>query len=108
MEMNAQTEAEALSRQKHGMRQLSLSNLIAEYAACGYHFDPSMACNCQARYMSGPRAGESYPARTLYPVQSDDGKSAFHFEARRDSNYACLQALRNSVFAVSRGRIVEV
>lgn len=104
--MDAQTEA--LHRVKSGTRQLSLAQFKAEFAALGYRFDASMACKSVARYVTGPRAGETYPANSWYPVQSDDGLSAWNVDARRDDKFKALQKLRNDVFAVHAGYVIEV
>ena len=102
------TQIEVSRRTQAGARCLALEQFKAEYARLGYRFDRSCDCASQARYMSGPHAGASYPALSLYPVEADTGRSAWNVESRRDANFKALQALRGEVFAVSRGRIVEV
>lgn len=106
--MNNSVEHEAAYRAAQGQRQLTLTQYMQEYAAIGYTFDRSCDTQGIARYMSGERAGASYPCLTLYPVQTDDKVSAWNVNARRDANYEAFKVLRNSIFAVSRGRIVEV
>lgn len=106
--MDALIENERAARLADGMREVSLRELLGLYEALGYRFDRSCAARGIARYMAGKRAGGSYPCRTLYPVQSDNGLSAYHVAARRDTRYDAFRVLRNTVFAVSRGRIVEV
>ena len=91
-----------------GMRLVSLQEMAAEFEAIGYEFDDSMACNCIAKNMTGPGAGESFPCRTLSPREIDTKISAFNIDARRDDNFKRMQALRNEVFAISKGRIVTV
>lgn len=99
---------EVTYRLAQGWRQVPFEQFKAEYAAIGYTFDRSCDTQGIARYMSGERAGASYPCLTLYPVQTDDKVSAWNVNARRDANYEAFKVLRNSIFAVSRGRIVEV
>jgi hypothetical protein len=67
-----------------------------------------MACKSLARYMTGPYAGETYPANSWCPIQADNGLSAFNVDARRDANFKALQKLRNDIFAVYAGFIIEV
>jgi hypothetical protein len=104
--MDAQTEA--ANRVASGARQLTVNQFKAEFAALGYRFDADMACKSLARYMTGPYAGETYPANSWYPVQADDGLSAWNVNARRDDNFKALQKLRNEVFAVYAGYVIEV
>ena len=99
---------EVAYRLAQGWKQVSFEQFKAEYAAIGYTFDRSCDTQGMARYVSGERAGLSYPCLTLYPVQADDKVSVWNVDARRDAKYEAFRALRNSVFAVSRGRIVEV
>lgn len=101
-------ENEVSHRLARGWNHVSFEQFKAEYAAIGYTFDRSCDTQGIARYMSGERAGASYPCLTLYPVQTDDKVSAWNVNARRDANYEAFKVLRNSIFAVSRGRIVEV
>jgi hypothetical protein len=92
-----------------GRRQVTLAQLVAEYHALGYRFDRSLDTIGLAQHVTGPMAGTHYTARTLYPVETDTGRSAFHVLARRDAQFQRLQQLRNELFCVdSRGRIIEV
>lgn len=99
---------EATRRIAYGARRVSVAQFKAEFAALGYRFDASMACKSLARYVSGPCAGETYPANSWYPIQADDGLSAFHVDARRDENFKAMQVLRGEIFAVHAGYIIEV
>ena len=99
---------EVTYRLAQGWRQVPFEQLKAEYAAIGYTFDRSSDVRSIASYMTGERAGQSYPYLGLYPVQADDKVSAWNVNARRDMNYESFRALRNSLFAVVQGRIVEV
>lgn len=100
--------AECAARILAGARRVSLAQLADEYRALGYRFDRSADCSHLARYMTGDRAGKTYKACGLRPVQIDDGLAAWHVDARRDANFQSLQALRDQVFAVHAGRIYEV
>ena len=99
---------EVTYRLAQGWRQVPFEQFKAEYAAIGYTFDRSCDTQGMARYVSGERAGLSYPCLTLYPVQADDKVSVWNVNARRDTNYESFRALRNSLFTVVQGRIVEI
>lgn len=91
---------------KAGMSQVSIKKMSEMLKDIGYRFDRSLDTCSIAQIMSGTGAGDTYPTRVLYPVQDDDGISAFHYQARRDSNYQKLKEIRNNVFAVSNNYIV--
>ena len=99
---------EVAYRLSQGWRQVSFEQFKAEYAAVGYTFDRTSDVRSIARYMTGERAGQSYPYLGLYPVQADDRVSVWNVDARRDTDYEAFKVLRNSLFAVVQGRIVEV
>mgnify|MGYP000538214878 CR=1 FL=1 len=99
---------EVTYRLAQGWRQVPFEQFKAEYAAIGYTFDRSCDVRSIARYMTGERAGQSYPYLGLYPVQMDNKVSAWNVDARRDSNWVQFKALRNTLFAVTQGRIVEL
>ena len=99
---------EVAYRLAQGYRQVSFAQFKAEYAAIGYTFDRTSDVRSIAKYMTGERAGQSYPYLGLYPVQADDRISVWNVDARRDTNYEAFRALRNSLFAVVQGRIVEI
>lgn len=101
-------ENEIAYRLAQGDRQVSFEQFKAEYAAIGYTFDRTCDVRSITRYMTGERAGQSYPYLGLYPIQTDNRLSAWHVDARRDDNYQAFKVLRNSLFAVIQGRIVEV
>ena len=101
-------ENEVAYRLAQGYRQVSFEQFKAEYAAIGYTFDRKDDVRSIGRYMTGERAGQSYPYLGLYPVQADDKVSAWNVNARRDTNYESFRALRNSLFTVVQGRIVEI
>ena len=106
--MEHTVDNEVAYRLSQGWRQVSFDQFKAEYAAIGYTFDRSSDVRSIARYITGEQAGQSYPYLSLYPVQADDKVSAWNVNARRDANYEAFKALRNSLFAVVQGRIVEV
>jgi hypothetical protein len=96
-------------RQSIGQARLSVAELGRRYAALGYQLDRRLDCLSSARYMTGERAGETYPACDTGLKEADTGKSAWHCEARRDDLFKTMQALRGEVFAVTRsGHILEV
>ncbi len=101
-------ENEIAHRLSQGYRQVSFEQFKTEYATIGYTFDRSSDVRSIARYMTGERAGQSYPYLGLYPVQVDDRVSAWNVDARRDSNWEQFKVLRNTLFAVTQGRIVEL
>lgn len=100
-------KAEINDRLLNGSRQLTIGQLNDAVRAIGYKFDRLNDCRSVARWITGHRAGCTYPVCMLYIVQCDDGKSAFHVEARRDEKFEALQALRGTIFAVSRNALVE-
>lgn len=94
-------------REKLGMIRVTVGGLTAMIKELGYRFDDDMACKSMARYMTGERAGQSYPSNQLYPVQIDDGKSFAHVNARRDANFEALKKVRDTHYAVHAGYIYE-
>jgi len=103
-----QLEAEVAWRERTGWIRISVAKMVKELEAIGYRLDRRMDCKSMATWRTGDRAGESYPANSLTLRQIDDGKSAFHFEARRDSNYESIKKFRNTHFAISGGYIMEI
>jgi hypothetical protein len=99
--------AEVAYKCSNGSRQVTLKQIDAALRAIGYRLDRSGDCHSRNRYLSGPRAGHSYPAVNLQVVQASDGLSAMHVDARRDARFEALQAMRftEALFAVHRGRI---
>ena len=103
--------AEAIAHKRaQGGRHVTLAQLDAAVGAIGYRLDRAGDCPSVNRYVSGPRAGRSYPAVNLRVVQASDGLSAMHIDARRDASFEALQAMRraDALFAVHRGRIHEL
>ena len=95
-------------REALGQERLSMTAFMERYAAIGYTFDRSCDARSLAKYMTGERAGESYPCVALYPIQADNGVSAWNVEARRDANFDAFKRLRSAIYCISRGAIVEV
>lgn len=94
-------------RLAQGDRHITLTQFQSELREIGYRFDRSMDCYSNAQYMTGPRAGETHPVLSLYPVQIDNGISWANIHARRDDNFKKLIAIRDNAFAVVRGNIAE-
>ncbi len=108
--MNSRLQAEIARRKEAGAERITFKELKERIEALGYKLDRSMTCTCQARNLTGPGAGESYPCRTYGINEADTGVSAFHYQdARRDDNFAALQKLRRCEdwYCVSGGYLVE-
>lgn len=97
-------EVEIAYRQSEGAELLSVKAMGERFKALGYRLDRSLDCRALSRYLD---SGRTYPACTTGVAERDTGMSAFHFEARRDDKFQAMQDLRNQVFAVSRGAILE-
>lgn len=87
---------------------MTLKAMQERLRTLGYRLDRSGDCRSVARWMSGPRAGKSYPCVSLRPVQVDNGLGFAHVEARRDANFQELQRLRGSVYAKGAGFVYEL
>ena len=98
-------DGEIARRAALGSRCLSVAAFTAEFARLGYTLDRSMDCRSIARYLA---SGHTYPAISTYPREADSGLSARNVGARRDDKYRAMRALRQEIFAVSRGAILEV
>lgn len=105
---DASLQAEIRYRQSLGQTQVTLAQLSNDLRAIGYRLDRSGDCRAPARYMTGERAGQSYPALSLRPVQVDNGLSWSHVDARRDANFTALKQIRDSCFAVVGGAVAEL
>lgn len=97
-------------RRLSGRHPVTVREMNERLAQLGYKLDRSRDCPCNSRYITGPHAGESYPAVTTGVREIDSGLSFAHVDARRDENFEALQKLRleDSLFAVTRGRILEI
>lgn len=98
---------EIASRRAYGCELVSVAEMTRRFRALGYVLDRSMDCRASARIMTGPDAGRSYPCCTTYVREADTGLSAANVQARRVENYRRMAELRQTVFAVSRGAILE-
>lgn len=95
------------SLRAHGCEVVSVAEMTRRFRALGYVLDRSMDCRAPARIMTGPDAGRSYPCCTTGVREADTGLSAFNADARRDDAFRQMQDLRQTVFAVSRGALLE-
>ena len=86
---------------------MTVAGMDHRFRELGYTLDRSEDCRCMAKYMTGPYAGYSHPCISCGVKEVDTGRSAFHFESRRDANFRSMQRLRQEVFAVTRGAILE-
>lgn len=84
------------SRIAKGMPPKTRAEVYAALKVLGYNLCRENDCPHIARYMTGERAGFSYPSCSLYPVQIDNGLSFANADARRDDNFRALQAMRFS------------
>lgn len=88
-----------------GRQQLSVEEFGARFLELGYHLHRMDDCHCVAQYLD---SGRTYPCTTTGLLEDDTRKRAFNVEARRDDKFRAMQKLRGEIFAVSRGRILEV
>jgi hypothetical protein len=100
--------AELEFRQRLGQKRVTIREFEARLNALGYTLDRDKDCRCNSRYMTGERAGASYPCITTSARERDSGKGYANYQARRDANYRALQKLRGEIFAVTRGAIFEL
>jgi hypothetical protein len=103
-------ERELSARAADGLYPSTIKHIASVLASIGYKLDRRDDCRSNSRYMTGPRAGESYPCISTGFTEIDTGARYAHFASRRDSNFEQLQELRRSgtLFAVIRGAILEL
>ena len=101
-------EMRAILKSQSNVRFVSVKELARLVSDLGYRLDRSMDCRADSRYLDGPLAGMSYPCCTTGLLEADTGRSAFHYQARRDANFRALQELRGTVASMSRGAILEI
>ena len=103
-------EIELAARAAEGYAPMTVKSLEETLWSLGYRLDRSMDARCNAQYMTGPKAGQTYPCITTGIREVDTGLSAFQVDARRDEKYRTLQAMRmnQSHFAVTKGCILEI
>jgi fructose 1,6-bisphosphatase len=93
-----------------GNKPKTLVNIKQALANIGYELEPFSRCHFNARWLSGPNAGESYPAISTGIRESDTKLSFAHYEARRDKRFHELQSMRFSGewYAVIKNSIFEI
>ena len=101
-------EMSALLREHFGTETVSVAEMGRRFLALGYALDRDMDCRGNARIMTGPLAGRSYPSCTTGLNEADTGLRAWNASARRDASFEAMQALRSSVVAISKGAILQV
>ena len=99
---------ELAHRKSVGKHPVTVNQMEATLNAIGYTLDRNKDCYSQDRYIAGDRAGESFPAINTGVKEFDTGLSAWNVDARRDNNFKALQELRESLFAVVRGKILQI
>ena len=104
MKIDSALRIEIRHRINLGCEILTIPQFVARFAALGYRVNRSMDCRSTARYFDN---GRTYPACSTGMDEANTGRSAYHFESRRDSRFEAMQALRGQVFAISRGAILE-
>lgn len=97
-------------RASKGQFPVKLESMKVFLKSIGYRLDRSADCRSISRWMSGPRAGKSYPACTTGVVEIDTRLSFAHVNARRDANFRSLQEARFSgdLFAVVGNYVLEI
>lgn len=108
--MNRDLANELAARAAEGWHPVALGEIQRQLRDLGYVLDRRLDCRSTARIMTGPRAGKTYPSLSTGIKESDTGRSAFHFEARRDANFRALQELRFEVglYAIVNGAIMDL
>lgn len=102
--------AELEFRKRQGLTPATLREIQARLSALGYKLNRQGDCRSVASYMTGERAGCSYPSLTTWIEEANTGLSFAHVDARRDANFDRLQAMRQSgeVFAVVGEYILDL
>lgn len=88
--------------------EMTMEGLNQSLKDLGYRLDRSSDCHSVSRYMTGHRAGKTYPCVGMRIVQMDDGMGFSHFEARRDEKFKALQEMRGRMYVVGRNAIYEM
>lgn len=90
---------------------VTLGEMEARFRELGYRLgkDPWERCYGTSTTVSCPSnpeaVGFSHPNVSLMLFEADTGRSAFHFESRRDANFKAMQELRGSTVAIVRGAV---
>lgn len=87
---------------------LTVEAFAARFVTLGYKLDRRLDCRSESRFMTGPNAGKFYPCLTTGLTEADTGRSAFHYQARRDDNFRAMMQLRKQIAAITRGALLEV
>lgn len=108
--MDSRIAAEVRARTARGFPPKTIAQIRKEILEIGYRIDRRLDAMGKTRILTGERAGESYPCITTGIVEADTGRSAFHFAARRDANFARLQDMRlnESHYAIVKGSIFDL
>ena len=103
-------EIELAERTERGFQPVTVKVMNATLNTIGYELNRDRDCYSNNRYMSGPRAGQSYPAVNTGVREMDTKLEFCNVDARRDANFKTLQEWRGecSLFAVVRGCILEI
>lgn len=91
-----------------GWNRMTLKSLEQRLRQLGYRLDRSGDCRSVARWMSGARAGSSWPCVSLRVVQADNGLGFAHVDARRDDAFKELQRMRLCTYVKGRNAIFEL
>lgn len=99
--------AEIEYRKSLGQVQVTMAEWSERIKLLGYRFERSMDCRSNSQYMTGPRAGMTYPCLSLYIVEIDTGIGWCNVAGRRDARWEQLKAFRETCFAVVNGFLAE-
>jgi hypothetical protein len=100
--------AELEARAALGLHPVSVKEFERRLLAVGYKLNRALDCFCNARIMTGERAGESYPVITTCATHIESGLGFANADAPRDHRYEAFKEVRNSTFSVTRGAILEI
>jgi hypothetical protein len=89
----------------HGGTVMPYEDLKRAYDRLGYRH--KLLGGGSSRFLSGPLAGRTYPTLMTDITEKDTGRSAFHYQSRRDAAFDAMQHLRFNTMAVVRGRVVS-
>lgn len=101
-------DRELTRRAEMGLFPVSVAEMDARYRETGYRLNRSDDCKSNARIMTGPAAGDSYPVITCGLTHVATGMRYANVDAPRDAGFRRMMELRQELFAVVRGAILEV
>ena len=103
-------ETELAHRAAQGFHPVTVAEMNETLNSLGYELNRSRDCHSSNRWMTGPRAGQSYPAINTGVRERDTKLEFCHVDARRDDNFKTLQEWRGEdrLFAVVRDQILEI